>query len=99
MFGYTPEYVLKMPAVRFFSMMKSARKIEEIKQAREHTALCDIASIALGDSKYYEDTRKVFHYRSMGKIDRLNPNRALDPTAPETLMAVNAIFEVAQRTQ
>jgi hypothetical protein len=99
MFGYSPEYVLSMPAIRFFSMMRSARKIEVMKHAREHTALCDIASISLGDAKYYEETRKVFQYRATGKEDKLNPSRALDPTAPETLMAVNAIFEIAQRTQ
>lgn len=96
MYGWTPDHVLAMPASRFFALLASGRKIARIKQAEEHVAKCDIASIALGDSDYYQEIRKVFYFRAIGREDRLE-RRALDPTDPATISAVQSFFDSVQR--
>lgn len=96
MFGWTPDYVLAMPASRFFALLASGKKIERMKQAQEHVAKCDIASISLGDSDYYEQIRKIFYYRAIGQEDRTE-RRALDSSDPATVAAVEAFFDTVQR--
>jgi len=98
MFGWTPEHVLNMPASRFFSLVNSGRKIARQKQAEEHVAKCDIASIALGDADYYEKIRKVFYFRAIGREDRTN-RVALDAADPATAIAVESFFETVSRMQ
>ncbi|NDD53822.1 hypothetical protein EBZ39_08070 [bacterium] len=85
-----------MPAARFFALLSSGRKIERMKRAQEHVASCDIASISLGDSEYYEHVRKIFYFRAIGEDDGAS-RRGLDPTDPATVAAVEALFEMAQR--
>lgn len=96
MYGWTPEQVLNMPATRFFALLSSGRKITRQKKAEDHVAQCDIASIPLGDSEYYEQVRKVFYFRAIGREDRLE-RRALDPTDPATVQAVQGFFDAVQR--
>lgn len=96
MFKWTPDQVLGMPASRFFALMGSARKITRMKQAEDHVAQCDIASIPLGDSKYYEEVRRVFYFRAIGREDRLE-KRGLDPTDPTTVAAVHSFFDTVSR--
>jgi hypothetical protein len=98
MYGWTPEHVLNMPATRFFALLNSGRKIARKKQAEEHVAKCDIASIALGDADYYEKIRKVFYFRAIGREDHIE-RRALDPTDPATVAAVESFFDTVSRMQ
>ena len=85
-----------MPASRFFALLASGRKISRMKAAEEHVAKCDIASISLGDSDYYEQVRKIFYFRAIGREDRLE-RQALDPTDPATVAAVESFFDSVQR--
>jgi hypothetical protein len=57
--------------------------------------MCDVASISLADSKYYESVRKHFYYASIGKSDMMNPNRAHDPTNPVTAMMLGSMINGA----
>lgn len=98
MFGWTADQVLNMPATRFFSLLQSARKISQRKEAEKYVAECDIASISLGDSEYYEKIRKVFYFRAIGREDKLE-RRALDPTDPATVAAIESFFDTVQRMQ
>ena len=85
-----------MPAVRFFSMLRSAKKIRYQSKASDMASLCDVAAIPIGGKDYYESIRKEFYYRSQDREEMLNPNRALDPTQESTKMAISAIFQVAE---
>jgi len=96
MYGWTPDHVLAMPAVRFFALLHSGRKIQRKKAAEEHVAACDIASISLGDPDYYEKVRKIFYFRAIEREDQIE-RRALDSTDPATVAAVQSFFDQAQR--
>lgn len=87
-----------MPATRFFALINSGRKIMRQKQAEEHVAKCDIASISLGDADYYEKLRKIFYFRAIGREDKLE-RRALDPADPATASAVQSFFDTVSRMQ
>jgi len=97
MFSWTPEQVMAMPASRFYAVLEAGRKLDIRVKALDHVAKCDIASIALGDAEYYQNVRKAFYYRAFGEEDKLNPKRALDPTAPSTVLAVKSLFDTAAR--
>ena len=98
-FGWQPDYILSMPAVRFFAMLRAAKKIRFQTRSAYMAELCDVAAISIGGKDYYEAVRKEFYHKSQDTIELLNPNRALDPMAETTKMAVSAIFAVAQGVQ
>lgn len=87
-----------MEAKMFFTVLSTARRLNLQQKAMEHVALCDIQSIALGDSKYYEEVRKVFYLRAIGREDILSKkSQGLDPTDSQTVALVTDIFNQAQR--
>ena len=88
---------MAMKAKRFFAVLSRAQKLHTQKEAANHVALCDIASIGLGDGKYYEEVRKVFYLRAIERQDILSRNNALDPTDEGTVALVTDIFNQAQR--
>jgi len=52
-YGYNPAYVLGMPAVQFFSLLKYGKEIE-----LEHMLdMIDIGALAIGSYDYYKDLR------------------------------------------
>ncbi len=89
LFGWTPDEVLNMPARRFFALMREGRKQKRQNEAARDVAACDIASIALGEAKYFEDVRKVFLDRALGFEGKAK--QALDPTAESTVNLVEAL--------
>jgi hypothetical protein len=95
LFGWTPEEALNMPARRFFSLLSEGRKQTQRARAAEHVALCDVASIGLGDGKYYEEIRRVFLTRALG--EEIAAKRALDPTDPKTAALVESLTMTASR--
>lgn len=56
LYGWTVEYVLAMEVKRFFAMLNAGRKI----RAGRNQDLCDIAAIAIGNAKYYQDLRSSY---------------------------------------
>lgn len=96
LFGWTPEIVLNMPARRFFALLAEGRRQKIALRAAEHVALCDISSIGLGDAKYYEETRKVFLERALGR-EGVQRSRVLDPTAIETVALVEDLTMAASK--
>lgn len=84
-----------MPARRFFALLAEGRKQRRIERAAEHVALCDIASIGLGDSKYFEEIRKVFLTRAMGLEGE--KRAAMDPTDPKTVALIEGVTMTAAR--
>jgi len=95
LFGWAPDQTLEMPAIRFFALMKAGRKLKEQKEAAHYVSLCDIASIGLGDAKYYEEVRTLFVNRAIGYETK--KRKALDPTDASTLELVRNLFDEAQR--
>jgi len=95
LFGWAPEKTLDMPAIRFFALMRTGRKLKEQKEAAHYAALCDIASISLGDSKYYQEVRSSFVKRAYPQ--ETQERKALDPTDPKTGEIVTSLFNEAQR--
>ena len=89
LFGWSPDVALNMPARRFFALMREGRKQKRQTEAARDVAACDIASIALGEAKYFEDVRKVFLDRALGIEGRAK--KALDPTAESTVNLVEAL--------
>ena len=91
-FKWQPEYVLAMPAVRFFAMLKAGKKKQYQDQSSIMANLCDIAAIAIGNKDYYEAIRRQFYFRSVGQEEMLDESRAHDLTKQSTKMALAAIF-------
>jgi len=94
LFGWSPEVALSMPARRFFALLREGRKQAREKEAARDVAACDIASIALGDGKYYEEIRKVFLNRAMGDD---KPRGGMDPTDPKTVELIESMTLAASR--
>jgi hypothetical protein len=86
-----------MPAVRFFSLLQSGRKIEGKRRAWETVVQCDVASISLGDSKYYQEMRKHYEAVAAGHYERMKKDRVLDAADPATGALLTDLFEQAQR--
>lgn len=95
LFGWTPDVVLNMPARRFFALMREGRKQKRQIEAARDVAACDIASIALGDSKYFETVRKAFVTRALG-IEQNKP-QVMDPTDPNTVKLLESLTLQASR--
>jgi hypothetical protein len=95
-FGWNVDYILNMPAVRFFSMLNSAKKIKYRERAHFMMQLCDVAAVSIGGKDYFDIVRKQFYHAANGTEEMLDGKRALDPTDKTTQMAVSAIFAVAQ---
>lgn len=94
-FAWTPEQVLASPAIRFFALMRAARKLRAEQEAFRMVQLCDVASIPLGDSKYYQEVRGLFLRRAQGKEEK--PRPAMDPTDPTTVELISNLFMEASR--
>ena len=96
LFGWAPETVLNMPARRFFALLREGRRQVVQNNAARDVAAVDIASVALGDSKYYDEVRRVFLARALGKEGQGRPKQ-LDPTDPATVQLVEALTMQASR--
>lgn len=94
LFGWDVETALNMPARRFFALLNEGRKQRARANAADHVALCDISSIALGDAKYFEDIRRVFLKRAIGK-EGLPDRPALDPVDPATVELLESLTMAA----
>jgi len=85
-----------MPARRFFAIMREARKQKRQNDAARDVAAVDIASVALGDAKYYDEVRSVFLRRAIG--DEGKPiRRQLDPTDAATVELVESLTMQASK--
>jgi hypothetical protein len=87
---YTDEYVLKMPARRFFSMRKALADMSFQEQNRQYFELCQIQAIAgVNNLDYYnelvaeyrkramtEENRKILSNRSARIFDADNPEES-----------------------
>lgn len=96
LFGWEPETVLNMPARRFFALLREGRRQKVQNDAARDVASVDIASIALGDAKYYDEVRRVFLARALGKEGEAK-RKQLDPTDPATVQLVEALTMQASR--
>lgn len=64
--------------------------------AADYVAKCDIAAIAIGDVKYYNEVRRVFRDRAVkGLPEAKRP--ALDPTDPKTVAMIQNLTMHASR--
>lgn len=88
-----------MPARRFFALMREGRKQTRERDAARDVAACDIASVALGDGKYYEEIRKVFFNRAMGSesSSSVKKSSAMDPTDPNTVELIESLTMAASK--
>ena len=99
MFHWQPDYALKMPAVRFFALVREAHRIREMDHVALLSDMCDVASIALGDAKYYTSLKQAYRDRMksiVGNIPSLpqaKPNKA-EPIPAESMKAKNALMGI-----
>lgn len=96
LYKWTPEHVLGMPAVRFFALLQSGRKLEARQRAWESVRECDIASIALGDAKYYQEMRKHYELVALGQAERARKDRVLNAADPATGALITDLFNQVQ---
>lgn len=75
--------------------MRAARKVKSQQESALFVQLCDVVSIGLGDSNYYQDVRSTFVNRALGRDNGGKP--ALDPTDPSTVELINNLFLEASR--
>jgi hypothetical protein len=63
MFHWQPDYALRMPATRFFALLREGNKLKEIERTVMLSEMCDVTSIALGDAKYYTHLKTAYRTR------------------------------------
>lgn len=97
MFGWSDTHIMNMPASRFFCMLNSGRKITDRINNTHYLNMCDVNSIAIGNNEYFEQVRKNFYYKAIGKTEALKGKRALDPEDPIAVKTIESFFKVAQR--
>lgn len=97
LYKWTPEHVLGMPAVRFFALLQSGRKLDAKQRAWESVRSCDIASIALGDAKYYQELRKHYETMALGRAEQTRRGRVLDSMDPATGALLTDLFNQVQK--
>lgn len=65
-------------------------------KANDNMNLCDVQSISIGNVEHYENIRKGFYYRSIGREDIMDRGKkALNPTDPFTVQTIQSLFDVA----
>lgn len=105
LYSWKPEDALNMPASRFFAMLKAGREVSEAKRALHISDLCDVSSIALGDSKYYMSVKNQYRDRLQSIADdKQGQNQepapkpaALDAGSTDASRAIRHIFSNAKR--
>lgn len=92
MYGWTEDYVLKMPFHRFCSMLKNGRRIH----SKRMIELIDIQSISIGNGDRYlkirESYTNLFDYE---RIKQENPK--IDASNPHHINAMKKIFRGIRR--
>ena len=85
---YVVEYVLAMPARRFFSMRKSLLEMRRKEQASSYREQCSIAAInGVNSLDYYKELDSYYRRLGMSEAEILkdkNP-RLIDADNPEEL--------------
>lgn len=66
-FKWTDDYVLNMPAKRFFTFSKQAHKLKVERDAEYFMELCDIMAVAGCTSEYKDSLKSVYRARITGK--------------------------------
>ncbi len=74
-FGWTVEYVLKMPARRFFAMRTETINYERKSRANFLLDLCDVAAIPLCNADYYKEVKSYFRDAAMDVAERKRVQR------------------------
>jgi hypothetical protein len=93
--GYKPDYVLGMPARRFFSMRTALFDIERREKGNEYHELCAISAITgVNSIEYYRELQQ--YYRKMGmskdQLIKYNNPRVINADDPEQgKMAANVL--------
>lgn len=89
---WTLDYVLNMPAISFFAMLKAARKVHAIKMLE----LCDVHAIPSCTSKYYETIKQryldVLTEDQPTQFEEIETQRPVMDSRDETTRA--AIFDI-----
>lgn len=73
--GWTVEYVLSMPARRFYAMRLEMLRQDQKEKANFLYDLCDVSAISIADSKYFEEAKTYFRQSMMDPEDRLREDR------------------------
>jgi hypothetical protein len=92
--GWTVQYVLEMPAITFFAMIKQGRR----RHAYQLAELCDIHAIAICSPKYHEQLkgRYLALATDVPPIKPV-PTSALDSGAPEAKELFFSLFSAKKR--
>jgi hypothetical protein len=95
LFHWTAEHCLAMPAIRFFALLASGRKLQAKRDGWLTVLKLDAASVSLGDGKYYDEMRKFYLKQAFG--EEATRSNALDATDPKTGALVADLFKQAER--
>jgi hypothetical protein len=99
-FGWTVEYILNMPARRFFVMLKESRDQENQKRWSSMVELCDVAAIPLCNGEYYSQKRAEFAALAMGgELKRGGSVRQFDHKDQRPKEVLKNIFAMKHRTE
>lgn len=74
-FGWTVDYILKMPVRQFFAIRNSMYQLSNEESAMKYIELCDIQAIAIGDARYYSELRSSYRNRLIDTDDIERKNR------------------------
>lgn len=75
--GWTIDYVLSLPAKRFFALLSSSRKLRRERDLYTFRELVDIAFVSLGGEKYAQKLGE--HYKNQSSYVVKRNKKAMSP--------------------
>jgi hypothetical protein len=81
-----------MPAIRFFKMLESSRRLEDRQKYTMMTELCDISAISLCNAEYYDEVRGRFMAFATGNKVKRGPTAQMDAKDPRVPVILSSIF-------
>lgn len=97
--GWTDEYVLSMPAKRFFSFAKLARDIEHKKKCVDFYNFALIAGIPVAKDiqQYSEKLREYFWSETLTEKEKKKSNHVFDAEDPQSASIIAAMLKSQAR--
>lgn len=93
LYGWSVDECLEMPVTRFYAMLNAGREVRYRQESKLLMELCDVSSIALGDSKHYSELRSAYLNRALGRsVAAERDARAFNPADPKTGKMLLAMF-------
>lgn len=95
--AWTPDYILQMPAPRFYSLFKAGKEYRVKKNAEQDLRLLDVvATTGIATKEYHEELRHVLRCILVGRPELIDKNKkVLRSEDPHTARVLHDLFAQA----